>query len=111
MLSTQSNYHLNNKESAAEFVSNMLQQTTENNNYLSNLSHVSKMCSSLTAHWSNGPNAAAAAAALQPTTTTPRPLACDNEDSPPALVCRARPLVGLWHRRGGDFNVRRIDVW
>lgn len=53
MLSAQTNYHLTNKDSATvEFVSNMLQN--EANNYLSNmntLSHVSKMCSSLSAHW------------------------------------------------------------
>ena len=53
MLSAQTNYHLANKDIATvEFVSNMLQN--EANNYLSNmntLSHVSKMCSSLTAHW------------------------------------------------------------
>lgn len=53
MLSAQSNYHLTNKDSATvEFVSNMLQN--EASNYLSNmntLSHVSKMCSSLSAHW------------------------------------------------------------
>lgn len=53
MLSAQSNYHLANKDNATvEFVSNMLQN--EANNYLSNmntLSHVSKMCSTLSAHW------------------------------------------------------------
>jgi hypothetical protein len=77
MLSTQPNYHLSNKDTATvEFVSNMLQN--EANNYLSNmshLSHVSKMCSTLS--WANpaavgsqtssgpvvAPTAAAAAAA------------------------------------------------
>ena len=52
MLSAQSNYHLNNKDSAAAEFVNMIQN--EANNYLSNmstLSHVSKMCSSLSAHW------------------------------------------------------------
>jgi hypothetical protein len=53
MLSAQTNYHLTGKDSAtAEFVNNMLQN--EANNYLSNmntLSHVSKMCSSFSAHW------------------------------------------------------------
>ena len=49
----QTNYHLASKDSATvEFVSNMLQN--EASNYLSNmntLSHVSKMCSSFSAHW------------------------------------------------------------
>ena len=52
MLSAQSNYHLNNKDSAAAEFVNMIQN--EANNYLTNmstLSHVSKMCSSLSAHW------------------------------------------------------------
>ncbi|CAF0854845.1 unnamed protein product [Brachionus calyciflorus] len=73
MLSAQSNYHLGNKDNAVEFVSNMLQN--EASNYLNNmstLSHVTKMCSSLGAHWPSGinpqtqlnPTAAAAAAAL-----------------------------------------------
>ena len=73
MLSAQPNYHLGNKDNAVEFVNNMLQN--EANNYLNNmntLSHVTKMCSSLGAHWPTGINtqpplnhtAAAAAAAL-----------------------------------------------
>lgn len=70
MLSAQPSYHLGNKDNAVEFVSNMLQ--TEANNYLNNistLSHMSKMCSSLGAHWpgiNSQPslNPAAAAAAL-----------------------------------------------
>lgn len=52
MLSTQPNYQLGTKDNAVEFVSNMLQ--TEATNYLNNmstLSHMTKMCSSLGAHW------------------------------------------------------------
>lgn len=70
MLSAQPSYHLNNKDNAVEFVSNMLHN--EANNYLNNistLSHMSKMCSSLGAHWPNiapqtSLNPASAAAAL-----------------------------------------------
>lgn len=54
MLSAQANYHLANKDNATvEFVNNMLQN--EASNYLTNMSSLShgltKMCSSLTAHW------------------------------------------------------------
>ena len=60
MLSAQTNYHLaSSKDSSAatvEFVSNMLQ--SEATNYLTNmgLTHgLTKMCSTLTSHWPNGP--------------------------------------------------------
>lgn len=59
MLSAQTNYITGNKDSSAavEFVNNMLQ--SEASSYLSNmstLSHVSKMCSSLSAHWPTHPH-------------------------------------------------------
>jgi len=54
MISAQTNYHLNKEtaNSTVEFVNNMLHPDSQT--YLSSmnpLSHVSKMCSSLSAHW------------------------------------------------------------
>jgi hypothetical protein len=81
MLTTQANYHLSSKDNAAtvEFVNNMLQNEAAATSYLNNmntLSQVSKMCSSLGAHWPSGLNvpAAAAAAAHQASLTGAGPV-------------------------------------